>query len=251
MLHAESRIMPADRSKVIWRYLDLWKFVHLLHSSSLYFARADSLDDKFEGAVTNRTFEARLKAIRATGWPDPEKIAESISRTRKRLMKAVAISCWHENSIESAAMWSVYGGRGASIAIRSTIGHLCDALEAHSNEIIVAHVSYVDYKKVIIPDGSMFYPFFFKQKSFEHERELRAACLLDIPAVPGTMDLDLDNGLIPHGVLIPIDLNSVINTVSVSPAAPQWQFELVQAIANRCSLRAIPTRSMLDEDPVF
>lgn len=34
------------------RYLDLPKFLHLLHSRSLYLRRADGFTDRFEGALT-------------------------------------------------------------------------------------------------------------------------------------------------------------------------------------------------------
>jgi hypothetical protein len=36
----------------LWRYIDLWKFEHMIESSSLYFRRADKLLDVGEGRLS-------------------------------------------------------------------------------------------------------------------------------------------------------------------------------------------------------
>ena len=43
-------IIPEDDS-VIWRFLDLAKFISLLKDSALFMTRADKFEDQFEGAV--------------------------------------------------------------------------------------------------------------------------------------------------------------------------------------------------------
>ena len=40
---------PLPDDAVLWRYMDFTKFVSLLEKSSLFFARADKLEDPFEG----------------------------------------------------------------------------------------------------------------------------------------------------------------------------------------------------------
>lgn len=42
---------PRDPEAVIWRYIDFAKLVSLLESQSLHLARADVLDDPFEGSI--------------------------------------------------------------------------------------------------------------------------------------------------------------------------------------------------------
>ena len=42
--------IPKDDS-VIWRFLDLAKFISLLKEKALYLTRADKFEDQFEGAV--------------------------------------------------------------------------------------------------------------------------------------------------------------------------------------------------------
>ena len=46
---------------MIWRYKDLAKFVSMLQTSSLYFPRADLLDDPHEGALPRKTVEKRRR----------------------------------------------------------------------------------------------------------------------------------------------------------------------------------------------
>jgi len=42
--------LPEDLAAPIWRYMDFTKFVAMLESDSLYFARSDRLGDPFEAA---------------------------------------------------------------------------------------------------------------------------------------------------------------------------------------------------------
>ena len=39
------------RNQVLWRYLDFTKFVALLDTKALFFARIDKLEDRFEGTL--------------------------------------------------------------------------------------------------------------------------------------------------------------------------------------------------------
>lgn len=40
-----------DKDSRLWRYMDFTKYVSMLSTSGLYFSRADSFDDHFEGAT--------------------------------------------------------------------------------------------------------------------------------------------------------------------------------------------------------
>src|ERR1700730_7601931 len=48
---------PSNQTR-LWRYMDLSKFVALIQTAKLHFARADTLGDPFEGSVP------RLNALR-------------------------------------------------------------------------------------------------------------------------------------------------------------------------------------------
>lgn len=45
-------IEPQDQNAKIWRYIDFTKFVSLIDSQELFFARADKFDDPFEGSFS-------------------------------------------------------------------------------------------------------------------------------------------------------------------------------------------------------
>jgi hypothetical protein len=57
------------------------------------------------------------------------------------------------------------------LAIQSTIGRLQNALAPENNyKQFIGEVNYIDYKR-IHPFDDMFFPFLFKKKSFQYERE--------------------------------------------------------------------------------
>jgi hypothetical protein len=53
MSYVEHKVFkpPEDENAVIWRYMDIAKFVWLLEHEALYFPRADLLGDPHEGAI--------------------------------------------------------------------------------------------------------------------------------------------------------------------------------------------------------
>lgn len=46
---------PSDRDTGVWRYMDFAKLVSLLATQALFFARAESLNDPFEGSYPRLT----------------------------------------------------------------------------------------------------------------------------------------------------------------------------------------------------
>ena len=62
---------PDDQDAKLWKYLDFTKFISMLETDSLYFARADKLTDRHEGAFT-RTGRPMRVDIKVPGKTDPE-----------------------------------------------------------------------------------------------------------------------------------------------------------------------------------
>src|SRR5687767_1976544 len=96
----------ADPDTRIWRYLDFTKFVYLLDSRALFFARVDTLQDQFEGSFSEANAELRAKAFREK--PHLGDLYEKFRRTMEERRKATYVSCWHINEYESFAMWKIY-----------------------------------------------------------------------------------------------------------------------------------------------
>lgn len=88
--------------------------------------------------------------------------------------------CWFQSYRESAAMWSIYGNQG--VAVKSTVGRICTALEKTVREFIYGRLTYVDYQSGVStefnPEQKSDYhlllrPFFLKRREYESENEVR------------------------------------------------------------------------------
>jgi hypothetical protein len=66
----ESFRLPTNKDIPIWRYVDLAKYLSMLSGRGLFFARATSLGDPFEGS-TPRMLVLSREYIRANRATDP------------------------------------------------------------------------------------------------------------------------------------------------------------------------------------
>jgi hypothetical protein len=159
--------------------------------------------DSFEGSVPARNVAVRRELLAQLPPADQDIAHAAISRALEGQLRHMYVSCWHANLVESAAMWAQYATLSVSmlakerhgfgelgfvqqkqafslptclgIAIRTTCERLTSSLLPSPEEpIYVGAVSYVDFDKGVIPEGSLFYPLLHKRSSFAHEREVRA-----------------------------------------------------------------------------
>ena len=149
--------LPEDPDTIIWKYLDLSKFLDLLMSRKLFMSRSDKFEDQYEGTFSEPTFEE----IRKLSIDNPDFL-----KFYKTHRERVAISSWHINEYESFAMWQIFTQNSEGLAIQSTIGRLQESLHLENNyKQYIGEVNYIDYKKEYIPFDDMFFPFLFKRKS--------------------------------------------------------------------------------------
>ena len=180
---------PGD---MLWRYMDLAKYIDLISRKELYFAAASTFDDIFEGAkgiMDNKDewddfyLDFFKKAIITAPGQDISKLTdEKIRQDSERLLNEINksgeisrnstyISCWHLNNYESEAMWKLYSKDVTNaIAIQTTSYHLYEALYKDPY-ISIGKVKYVDLNKRFTSINGAFW---YKRKSFEHEKEVRA-----------------------------------------------------------------------------
>jgi hypothetical protein len=137
---------PSDLNTRIWRYVSLAKLVSLLHSRALFFPRSDRLGDPFEGSYPKMNPGLRVEILRAAGLAEEavRQSAEHLPVANRRFRRFVAVSCWHMNDYESAALWDLYGRTGESVAIQSTLGALVDAISAFPEPVHIGAVQYID-----------------------------------------------------------------------------------------------------------
>lgn len=241
---------PSSDDVVIWRYMNLPKFLDLLETESLYFSQVSKLGDAFEGSLSRPSIERFRERYEnsnsATKGPKADIFAQEIYQLNQHFFY---VSCWHMSAYESAAMWAQYSTEG--IAIRSTFGRLKTVVEPHPDDVFIGTVEYPDYDNVVIDFGVTIEPLFYKRRSFEYEREVRAV----MPGVPGTgstmPELLATFANQPAGLKVKIDVAGLIEGISVSPNRPQWFGGLVQALIRRYGYDLPVIRSSLEDRPNF
>ncbi len=237
---------PSDDNIPVWRYMDLARFVSMLQTRKLFFARSDKMRDPFEGAMPRYTVETRLERYSKTNEQDPEMVRQMIEQMPQVfeiMRRYTLLNCWHMNEDESAAMWDLYAQRGAGIAVRSTFAHLCTSFDdAEGISIFIGTVNYVDYQSYVMPENNSLHPYFHKRKSFAHEQELRAVITnfngMDVPPLES-------------GMSIPCSLETLIDSVYVAPTAHGWFIDVVQKLLWDLGLHHEVHRSALDEKALY
>jgi len=221
--------LPENPDTVIWKYLDLSKFLDLLLSQKLFMSRSDKFEDQYEGTFSEPTFEE----IKRLSENNPEFLAFYKIHREK-----VVVSSWHINEYESFAMWQIFTQNSEGLAIQSTIGRLQKALDAEKDfKQFIGEVNYIDYKKEYIPFDNMFFPFLFKRKSFQYEREVRIIA-----------DLSSDNIKINDGLKINVDINQMIEKIYIHPKSENWYKKLVIELVSKLDFDFEIEKSDLESD---
>ncbi|MEZ7499872.1 hypothetical protein QO200_14130 [Flavobacterium sp. Arc3] len=221
--------LPDDPDTIIWKYLDLSKFLDLLMSRKLFMSRSDKFEDQYEGTFSEPTYEE----IRKLSIDNPDFL-----KFYKTHREKVAISSWHINEYESFAMWQIFTQNSEGLAIQSTIGRLQNALAPENNyKQYIGEVNYIDYKKEYIPFDDMFFPFLFKRKSFQYEREVRIIS-----------DVAESNITLNDGLKINVDLSQLIEKIYIHPKSENWYKNLVIQLVKQLGFDFTIEKSDLESD---
>jgi hypothetical protein len=150
----------------------------------------------------------------------------------------VVISSWHINEYESFAMWQIFTKNNEGLAIQSTIGRLKEALQPENRiEQYIGNVNYIDYKKEYIPFDDAFFPFLFKRKSFQYEREVRIIS-----------DVSTKNISVNDGLKINVDLSQLIEKIYIHPKSENWYKKLVIELVSKLNFNIEIEKSDLESD---
>lgn len=214
----------------LWRYMDFTKLLSLLEHNSLYFARADTFEDPFEGEWPSATAQLFKKVGNTKALQTP-----------RELQQRYFISCWCCSEYESAALWKLYLQSVEGVAIRTDAASLAAALESAPQKITLAKVGYIDYdSNTQIPWTKSYVPLFTrKRRSFSHEREVRA--------IFHSSRMTSGEAL---GIAIPVSVPALIKKIYVAPTAPSWFAELVERVVRRFGVDIAVERSKLYQRPV-
>ncbi len=223
------QILQPDDDTIVWKYLDLSKFLDLLMCRQLFMSRSDKFEDQYEGTFSEPTFE-EIKKI-------AENNAEFLDYYKTH-RKNVVISSWHINEYESYAMWQIFTKNNEGLAIQSTIGRLKEALEPERGyEQYIGEVKYIDYKKEYIPFDNDFFPILFKRKSFQYEREVSIVS-----------DLTQHNISINEGIKANVEISRLIGKIYIHTNSENWYKNLVIGLMQQLGFDFEIEKSDLESD---
>jgi len=251
---------PAIDGAVIWRYMGFPKFVWLLATKSLWFAKAAELgDDPYEGFCA----EAQYRDYPSV---DTDRGRQSLTSPREmsheeffsRMGRYSAQVCMNARDYiyvnswclapESMAMWRIYGSLEDGVAIKSSSGQYQRA--ARFEFPSQYHLGPVKYHEDLescrevrrdfserVQLGSELWKeilqlAFHKRACYDHEREWRAAVYKD--AAPNA-----------RGIQVDFDLDLLVSAVYVSPRAASFFLRTVEATMDKFGLRKPVERSAL------
>ena len=221
------------------------KFVSLLTSKSLFFARADKLGDPFEGALSPlNTIWSPIINERV-----PPETIELVHNAIKDRPRFALVNCWHESEHESAAMWKIYSGGGEGIAIKTDFFSLRNSFTG-ADEVYIGRVNYVDYSSTFIKENDPLAPLLYKRKSFEHEREVRVIFQGDMPRTSAgdiLVGTSATCDTYKVGSYREVDVATLIKEVVVAPYTEDWFVELVQkTITGLSGIQCLVTKSTME-----
>lgn len=206
----------------IWHYFNLPKFLWLIHTSQLYFARTDQFDDAKEGKVTQTdiTFWNRFGDNFYENFISNDKIG------------CFYVNCWFIADKESYLMWKAYSSTTEGIAIKSNVEQLINSLDPSDNRDV--YCSCVRYLKdendsVFVKSDNManlMAPYFSKRAYFSDERELRLLY----------SDANARFNSSPKGLNFKVDIAKLISEIYIAPQSQKWYQELVNIEVSKAGL---------------
>ena len=248
-------------SNKIWRYIDLYKFMDVLETNSLFFSRIDKLGNDFEGyyqdsQLVGNVLDLRLvKDIDKLDINNPPKEAIRLNVAMEENFEnqlrefsihqrqTTFVNCWYRNEYDSHSQWRIYGKNG--IGLQSTFEKLKRSLNKTTKSIHIFPVYYIDYDKDKIPMGNSFFPLMHKPIHFESEKEIRAI-LYYFPN-----EKNIIENREKYGEKVEVDLDILIENIYLDPDAPNWYIELIEKILKKYGLVKSVKKSKISEKPKY
>jgi len=242
----KSFVLPVENIN-IWRYTNIAKFLYLIASDSLYFSRADLLQDPYEGSLGKIGKEYWLDSFanipkdkRGSGY-------SAITKAHKKERSFIFINSWHLNKGESQAMWKLYAGIQDGIAIVTTIDRLKKCFNPYKNDVYIGKINYIDYKNLVPDPWNMLNAFLCKKTDFEHERELRAV----IRWSSGKHMFNTKKREIPLGLNIPISTEILIEKIVLAPHTKPFLKLLIESVCKKYNKKINIERSTNELKPIL
>ena len=232
-----------EKNYKLGKYMDIPKFMSLLHKEALFFCRLDILEDKFEGLTTDQNWKSRRNDYwelvhngffkKESSEVDIEQFIIDDYEFQKRLKSIRIVNCWNKFEEESVALWKIYAENGKGILVSSSRNCIMESLEKSHEIIHMSEISYIDFEKDEMPDGGDIYPVIHKQKAFKYEKEIRL--IHEVESEPGFVH-DWTKETNFEGRYINVNLDVLIHEIIIGPYSPKWTYDLISDFCNKYGL---------------
>lgn len=233
----------------VWRYIDFSRFISIIENKTIHFSPVNAFEDIHDG-IFNCLDKDNHYDIQTNGRivpiaaPSPgsmnaenaDRIKEFITLFHQVILHATGVSCWRLDDHESHAMWRIFIRADEGLAIESTIDKLTSSISAGECHLTIGKVKYIDYATQKIPIADLMNAFFYKNKYFEHEKELRLICYRIDGVSSEPVSVPNYRPLPACGLDLPVDVSKLINAIYISPYAPKWFSDLVERVVQRYGL---------------
>jgi hypothetical protein len=236
---------PENPTVPIWRYMDFPKFMAWLIDSSLVLRRVNLLEDKREGyhgkGFYDWHYRAALEGLARQNVPptqeerlEAERVAGEALENAENVRRATFVSCWSKNEYESEAMWRIYAGRGAAIALVLPYERLRDSLPKDDRLIRIGEVKYFDYNVLVVRQGNVFRAPMLKSTQFSYEKEVRILEFVSTIWSGDKVPEGIPSAKNPPSVrTIPWAVADHVERVVISPYAESWQAGMIRKVIKR------------------
>jgi predicted cupin superfamily sugar epimerase len=222
-------------TQILWRYMDLAKFLSMLEQKALWLARTDTFKDRHEGRFPEEMRKLIEKAYKGFSNSDPSSVKDA-DDFQDYLVKNTFVSCWHKNSDENMVMWEIYGRDKNAVAIQTSVEKIKESIDVSNINGHSLILKSIIYKKSNEITGVLPYEdcFFIKRPHFSFEKEVRISLDTYTPSNPskGT----------PYGYKLPVRINDLVDKILVHPDCSNWFLALVRSIVDKYNIHAPVSR---------
>jgi hypothetical protein len=216
---------------VVWRFMAPWVFKDLLDQRGLWFSRLDLMEDEFEGTVPKANLRPSYDALSEAVGPFlahahgfRELAGAAFKRRVDRERPFNLINCWYLSDQPSEFMWARYSSERGSVAIRSVVGQVAEALHhpGAATAVFAWPITYIDHDREEVNMKHFIGSFFVKGRIYEEEREIRFLLHLD--------------EVVEKGLHVALRLEPLIDRILVQTKGDASAVDEVQRLVERAGL---------------
>lgn len=235
-MYVEHRFLqqPAETDR-LWRYMTPTTFLAMLLRRTVYFPPLARFEDPFEG-VPPRAVVEQMRKLREAGRAEAPEGLRAWRQMVELVRTTVCANSWHVGDEESEAMWKLYGRHAEGLAIVSRLDAIRRAFRDH--DVAGGCVDYSGREfEPGTTDENLLQWATTKRPSYKYENEFRL--LVRCKPKDGN----------PEGISLPVEPDTLIDEVVLSPRMQRWQIDLFRVLMERLDFHRPVRESSLLASP--